>query len=80
MPVIYEHKKLFQHALKREYILPAFNVYNMESMHAILETANEERSPVIMQMGTWIHSHVAPFDKFVAYCKDCLLYTSQRYR
>ena len=45
-------KGLFQDALKRNYALGAFNFVNMEVLQGILETAEEENSPVIIQCST----------------------------
>ena len=41
--------KLLQHARRRSYAIPAFNVTNLETIQAILDAAVSQRSPVIMQ-------------------------------
>ncbi len=42
-------RQLLDHAAEHQYGLPAFNVNNMEQIHAILKAANEVDSPVILQ-------------------------------
>ena len=42
-------RQLLDHAAEYQYGLPAFNVNNMEQIHAIMQAANEVDSPVILQ-------------------------------
>ncbi|MDQ6963616.1 MAG: class II fructose-bisphosphate aldolase [Mariprofundales bacterium] len=42
-------RQLLDHAAENSYGMPAFNVNNMEQVHAIMEAAAEMDSPVIMQ-------------------------------
>ena len=42
-------RQLLDHAAEYQYGLPAFNVNNMEQIHAILKAADEVDSPVILQ-------------------------------
>ena len=42
-------RQLLDHAAENGYGMPAFNVNNMEQVHAIMEAAAETDSPVIMQ-------------------------------
>ncbi|WP_460036242.1 class II fructose-bisphosphate aldolase, partial [Methylothermus subterraneus] len=42
-------RQLLDHAAEHGYGVPAFNVNNMEQVHAIMEAAAEVDSPVIMQ-------------------------------
>ncbi|MCK5716812.1 MAG: fructose-bisphosphate aldolase class II [Thiomargarita sp.] len=42
-------RQLLDHAAEHDYGLPAFNVNNMEQVHAIMQAADETNSPVIMQ-------------------------------
>jgi fructose-bisphosphate aldolase class II len=42
-------RQALDHAAENSYGLPAFNVSNMEQMHAIMQAADECDSPVIMQ-------------------------------
>jgi fructose-bisphosphate aldolase, class II len=42
-------RQLLDHAAEHQYGLPAFNVNNMEQIHAIMQAASEVDSPVILQ-------------------------------
>lgn len=42
-------RQLLDHAAEHGYGLPAFNVNNMEQIHAIMQAADEVNSPVILQ-------------------------------
>jgi len=42
-------KEMFEKSMKERFAVGAFNINNMEIMQAILEAANEEKSPVILQ-------------------------------
>lgn len=42
-------RQLLDHAAENDYGLPAFNVNNLEQIHAIMQAADECNSPVIMQ-------------------------------
>lgn len=42
-------RQLLDHAAEYSYGLPAFNINNMEQIHAILQAADEADSPVILQ-------------------------------
>ena len=42
-------RQLLDHAAEHQYGVPAYNVNNMEQMHAIMQAANETDSPVIVQ-------------------------------
>jgi fructose-bisphosphate aldolase class II len=42
-------RQLLDHAAEHDYGLPAFNVNNMEQIHAIMQAAEKCRSPVILQ-------------------------------
>jgi len=42
-------RQLLDHAAEHSYGLPAFNVNNMEQVHAIMQAADATNSPVIMQ-------------------------------
>lgn len=43
-------KELLQDAINRHYAVAAFNFYNLDTLLAIIEAAEEERSPVITQI------------------------------
>jgi len=42
-------RQLLDHAAENSYGMPAFNVNNMEQVHAIMQAADKTNSPVIMQ-------------------------------
>lgn len=49
MPLV-TSKTLLEHAAANHYAVGAFNANNMEQVQAIIETAQEERAPVILQV------------------------------
>lgn len=42
-------RQLLDHAAENEYGIPAFNVNNLEQVHAVMEAATEVNAPVILQ-------------------------------
>ncbi len=55
-------RQLLDHAAEHQYGCPAFNVNNMEQMHAIMEAAEQTDSPVIVQASAGARSYAgAPF-------------------
>jgi fructose-bisphosphate aldolase class II len=55
-------RQLLDHAAEYRYGVPAFNVNNMEQMHAIMQAADETDSPVIVQASAGARSYAgAPF-------------------
>ena len=55
-------RQLLDHAAEHGYGVPAFNVNNMEQMHAIMQAADETDSPVIVQASAGARSYAgAPF-------------------
>ena len=42
-------KQILGMAEEKQYAIPAFNVYNMETVMGIIRAAEETHSPVIMQ-------------------------------
>lgn len=52
--------KMFQDAYKGGYAVGAFNVNNMEMIQAIVEAANECRSPVILQVSAGARKYANP--------------------
>jgi fructose-bisphosphate aldolase class II len=55
-------RQLLDHAAENNYGMPAFNVNNMEQVHAIMEAADEVDSPVIMQGSAGARSYAGePF-------------------
>lgn len=55
-------RQMLDHAAEHGYGVPAFNVNNMEQMHAIMQAADETNSPVIVQASAGARSYAgAPF-------------------
>ncbi|MEJ2141469.1 MAG: fructose-bisphosphate aldolase class II [Gammaproteobacteria bacterium] len=55
-------RQLLDHAAENDYGMPAFNVNNMEQVHAIMQAADECNSPVIMQGSAGARSYAGePF-------------------
>ena len=55
-------RQLLDHAAENNYGMPAFNVNNMEQVHAIMQAADESNSPVIMQGSAGARSYAGePF-------------------
>ncbi|HJT97366.1 MAG TPA: class II fructose-bisphosphate aldolase [Rhodanobacteraceae bacterium] len=50
-------KQLLDHAAEYSYGVPAFNVNNMEQIHAIMQAADETDSPVILQASAGARSY-----------------------
>ncbi|MBR0295094.1 MAG: class II fructose-bisphosphate aldolase [Bacilli bacterium] len=48
--MLYDLKRILDLAEKDGYAVPAFNVYNLETVMGVLQAAEEARSPVIMQL------------------------------
>lgn len=51
MPLV-TTKEMFEKSMNEKFAVGAFNINNMEIMQAILEAANEEKSPVILQVSS----------------------------
>lgn len=61
MPLV-SMRQLLDHAANNSYGLPAFNVNNMEQVHAIMQAADATNSPVIMQGSAGARSYAGePF-------------------
>ena len=55
-------RQLLDHAAENGYGMPAFNVNNMDQVHAIMQAADETNSPVIMQGSAGARSYAGePF-------------------
>ena len=55
-------RQLLDHAAENSYGMPAFNVNNMEQVHAIMQAADEVNSPVILQGSAGARSYAGePF-------------------
>lgn len=53
-------RQLLDHAAENGYGMPAFNVNNVEQMRAIMEAANETKSPVIVQASAGARKYAGP--------------------
>ena len=61
MPLV-SLRQLLDHAAENNYGVPAFNVNNMEQIHAIMQAADETNSPVILQASAGARSYAGePF-------------------
>lgn len=59
MPLV-SLRQLLDHAAENNYGVPAYNVNNMEQIHAIMEAADETDSPVIVQASAGARSYAGP--------------------
>ncbi|MBN2850971.1 MAG: ketose-bisphosphate aldolase, partial [Erysipelotrichaceae bacterium] len=59
MPLV-STKEMFQKAYEGGYAIGAFNVNNMEIIQAIVEAANELKSPVILQVSSGARKYANP--------------------
>lgn len=64
MPVV-EMKRLYQDARERGYILGAFNVFNMDTVTAVLRAAQEKQAPLILQISMGARKYVYDYREFV---------------
>lgn len=62
-------KRIFDDAIRNKYGVGAFNFVNMETLKAILDSAEESKSPVIVQCSTGAIKY-AGVDTLVAMCKS----------
>ena len=69
MGLVANQRKLYAFARKNHFILPAFNFYDLESMRAIFEAAQEMDSPVIAQISLSAYGNLAPIHEFVPFVK-----------
>jgi fructose/tagatose bisphosphate aldolase len=60
MPLV-SMKQMLQHALDEHYAVGHFNLNNLEFTQAILQAAEEERSPVILAVSPGYLSHLGGF-------------------
>src|SRR5512141_143416 len=66
MPLV-SARQLLDHAAEHGYAVPAFNVNDMEQIHAILQAADETDSPVILQASAGARKYAGePFLRHLA--------------
>lgn len=63
-------KDLLDHAQKGSFTVAAFNFFNFDMLYAILEAAEAEQSPVILQISMKAHGFMRNFHQFVAMSKE----------
>lgn len=63
-------KEILVHASGEDYFIPAFNVYNLEALTAVLEAAQESLSPVIIQLSAGGRKYVRSPKVFLEYMKE----------
>jgi len=74
--MIVQLDQLYVDAMKRRYIVGAFNVFNYDSLCAVLEAAEEEQSPVILQVSMGARKYVPDFRQFIEVMKIAALSVS----
>lgn len=74
MPLV-SYADLLQDAQHRCYAVGAFNIFGLEFLPAILEAAEEERSPVLLQVNP-VHYPWMDLAAYIRYVKDQLAKTS----
>ena len=63
-------KEILKRAVSEGYTVPAFNVFDYETLLAVAEAAEMSSSPVIIQMSMGARKHVSKPDVFVRLMKD----------
>ena len=58
-------KRLFDHAMKEKYTVGAYNVFNLDTLVAVLQAAEKENSPVIVQLSMGSRKYQPYFETFV---------------
>ena len=70
MPFVDDPKSLYTHAVKSNYIMPACHMYgDMGVLRAILDAAEEEDSPVVVQVSGYLNRSYPPISKFFEYLR-----------
>ncbi|MBN2412283.1 class II fructose-bisphosphate aldolase [candidate division KSB1 bacterium] len=68
MPLV-PYNELLKAARHGEYAVGAFNIFGLEFLPAILEVAEEEKSPVIMQINP-VHFYLSDLPEYLSYVKS----------
>ena len=58
-------KRLFDHAMKEKYTVGAYNVFNLDTLVAVLQAAEKEDSPVIVKLSMGSRKYQPYFETFV---------------
>ncbi|MBS6645763.1 MAG: class II fructose-bisphosphate aldolase family protein [Clostridiaceae bacterium] len=70
MPLIKNQKDLYMHAEHNHYIIPACHFCEVLTLHAVLDAAKEENSPVILQIGVPNRPNFSPMPQFITYVEE----------
>lgn len=62
-------KRLFDHAMKEKYTVGAYNVFNLDTLVAVLQAAEKEDSPVIVQLSMGSRKYQPYFETFGSLCE-----------
>lgn len=65
-------KEMYELSFKRDFSLAAFNVYNMESLQAVIWACEKEKSPAIVQMSNGARRYIKDTDEFLTYVRNML--------
>ena len=68
MPLV-SYNELLNDARNGDYAVGAFNIFSMEFLPAILEVAEEERSPVLLQINP-VHFYLSDLPDYLRYVKS----------
>lgn len=60
-------QQLYRDAMKESYILGAFNVFNCDTLKAVLDAAQSVRSPVIVQISMGARKYIGNYRNFIRY-------------
>ncbi|MCH3918422.1 MAG: class II fructose-bisphosphate aldolase [Spirochaetia bacterium] len=63
-------KEMYRNAIEGHYALGAFNVFSLESIQAVLDAAENQKSPVILQVSMGARKYVKDFHLFVHTMKN----------
>ena len=66
MPII-SMKNLYRNAMRESYILGAFNVFNCDTLKAVLDVAQSVQSPVIVQISMGARKYIGNYRNFIRY-------------
>ncbi len=58
-------EQLYSHAMEEKYILGAFNVFNFDTLKAVLDGAEAKQSPVIVQISMGARKYIGNYKAFI---------------
>ncbi len=68
MPIV-KMSEIYADASEKQYIVGAFNVFNLDTMHAVLQAAEKEESPVILQVSMGARKYIPSLELFISIMK-----------